>query len=428
MQDLVIKSGRDIGSRIVIIAVVVATLLIAYFGIKWQLGDMLATLTDPANPQAAEVADLALKVAPSDPKAASLRARIGPDESSDETRSAVEMAEETVRLSPNDYRWRIELARNLANDGQVERAESEFKRSIDFAPNYAVCSWYYGNFLLRQNRSEEAIAQFKLAASNDPTYRIEALSLLWDVSGKDVALIESVAGDAPENMAYLSLFFASRGRGNDALRNWDRLSDEQKLRWRTTERVMAEGLFQQKRFPEALDFSRQLGDDPDALFQTVTNGSFENSIELSPREQFGWQIARGDARLDIAADGKVAFDGRRSLRLTFKSYARPSLSNVVETIATEPESRYRLTFLVRTENLKTSAGPMIDVANACDTISIARSSQFPNGTTDWQHLSIDFTTESCSGILIRTIRESCGGDACPISGIVWYDGFVLSRL
>jgi tetratricopeptide (TPR) repeat protein len=428
MEDLAKTKGGSLSGRAIIVAIVVLTSLITVFAIKWQIGDMLSTLADPADPEAVGAADLALTLAPSDPNASSLRAQIGQDPRSSETRSQVEIAEETVRLAPNDYRWRIDLGRALADDGQIERAEAEFKRSVDLAPTYAVCRWYYGNFLLRQGRNADAIAQFKVAAAGHPEYRVQILALLWDVSANDVSLLESVTGDGPENIVFLAYFLAGHGRGADARRNWDHLSDADKARWRPYERVMAELLFERNIFPESVDFSRESGEDPTASFEAVTNPSFEGPIEPSPQAHFNWLFARGDPRLDILSDSKVSYDGHRSLRLNFKGYSKPVLSNAEQTIAVQPQRRYRLTFWVRTENLKAVGGPMQDVVSPCHAASLGVSEPFPNGTNDWREFSVDFTTPSnCSGILVRTTRGTCGGDACAITGIIWLDAFSLAR-
>ena len=199
MRDLTIKPAADIGSRSALAGVVLGALLVAFFGAKWQIGDMFGTLTSPADPAASEVADAALALAPSDPAASNLRAEVGPDGRSSDKRTAVEMAEDTVRLAPNDYRWRIDLARALTADEEFDRAEAEFKRAIELAPNYAICRWYYGNFLMRQERRDEAIAQFKLAADDHPSYRRQVLSLLWDYTGKDASLLSAIAGTGTGN-------------------------------------------------------------------------------------------------------------------------------------------------------------------------------------------------------------------------------------
>lgn len=423
-----VKSIVGLKLRVLTIAIAAVAIGVAYFGAKWQLGDMLARLGSPTDPNAALVADAGVRLAPSDPYASSLRAEIL-DPTSEDIRSAVVIAEETVRLSPRDFRWHLALARALASDDQAARSEAEFNRAIELAPSYAECHWYYGNFLLRAGRSAEAVGEFRRAAADDPEYRAQVLSLMWDYSADDPAVLENVAGDAVDNIAQLARFLAGHGRGSDALRNWNRLSDEQKARRSEITRVIAEGLYEQHRYVDALEFSRQLGADPSAKVETVTNGSFETAIDTGEGSHFTWRVNHSDPKLDILVDDRVKHEGVRSLRLTFKSTAKPNLFNAAQTVAVTPNTRYRLTFWVRTENLKTPVGPLIDVSTGDETKSLAHTNPFPNGTNDWRQFGLDFAVPvDVDGIEIRTLRWPCSGDDCPISGIVWYDDFVLTRL
>ncbi|MBV9242560.1 MAG: carbohydrate binding domain-containing protein [Acidobacteria bacterium] len=427
MQDIATIGGPR--GRIFGICIAVFAVSLAFVGAKWQLGDMLARLTRATDDNAAFIADGALGLAPSDPYANALRAEVGEYPDSPDDRSAVEMAEQTVRLSPYDHRWSIALARALASDGQTDRAKSEFERAIELAPTYADGHWYYGNFLLRQGRRDEAIAELRIAASNDSEYRPHVLSLMWDYSAHDPAVLESVAGDGVDNLAQLAFFLANHGRGSDAVRNWNRLSEVEKTSRNYIARVIAQGLVDQHRYFDGLEFSRQLGADANAKPETITNGSFETSIEPSQDSHFNWRLGRNDPKLDIALDDRVRHDGNRSLRLTFKSTAKPDLFNVAQTVAMAPGAKYRLTFWLRTESLKTAAGPLIDVATGDESTTLARTQPFPNGTNDWKQVSVDFAIPAgVDGIEIRTVRLPCSGDDCPISGIVWYDDFVLTRL
>ena len=126
-------------------------------------------------------------------------------------------------------------------------------------------------------------------------------------------------------------------------------------------------------------------------------------------------------------DGKVKREGSRSLRVSFRSFIKPTLANIFQTVVVEPGKRYSLRFWVRTENLRSAGTPMIEIINANDDRSIARSPALATGTNDWQEMSIDFAAPpGCSGISIRTIRAFCG-EECPITGILWYDDFELTE-
>lgn len=419
MKDLVVIDSKKAAVRIVLAFSMLAALAFAWFAVRWQLGNMLASISTVGDPNSALIADLASGWAPTDPASYWLKAAV------DDT---VETYEHTVRLAPYDYRWRVQLGRSLVQNDQLERAEIEFKRAVELAPGYAIPHWHLGNFYLRQNRIDEAIAELREAARNNQPYRDQVFSLAWDYFGKDAAQIERLAGDTPDAHARLAYFFAARGRGTDALRNWNMLTEAEKAANPVIAKNMAHGLYIQRYFPQALEFSRQIGFDADAKAETVTDGSFEKGVNEANDSRFGWQIVRNDPKLDISGDSKVKRDGNRSLRFQFRNFVKPVFNNLFQTVVVQPSQRYRLTFWVRTENLKSGGLPLLDVVNANDDKLIARSEVFPNGTNEWQQMAIEFAApENCTAISLRTTRLPCGED-CPVAGTLWYDDFELSRM
>ncbi len=398
---------------------VALVILAAWLGISWQLGNLLANLTRPTDPSAGAAADLAVSLAPSDPVARWLKGL---------AYSSLASIEEAVRRAPNDHRWRIEFGRALEQDEQFEAAEVQFRRAVELAPNYALAHWSLANFLVRRERTEEALAEMRRAAEADDLYRDQAYSLVWELFGRDVDQLEAFAGNLPEARARLAFFFAARGLAPDALRNWNLLSEEDKSSHPGILKAMAHGLYLQRHFKESLAFARQAGLDPDAQLETVTDGSFEKGLGQVPDSRFGWQVVRSDPRVDVSTDGKVKRDGSRSVRITFRNSVKPEFYNLTQMIAVEPSSHYRLRFWLRTENLKSGGMPLVAVVNANDDQAIGATKPFSSGTADWREVDLEIATPAnCTGISIRTTRLGCG-EECPISGTLWYDEFKLERL
>ena len=422
MHDLKAIDTRSVRTRSIIAVGMLAAMVFAWFSIRWQAGNMLATLTPSTDPNLAGISEIAERWAPADPAAFSLKAAAGED-----TQTIIADYEEAVRRAPNDQRWRIELGRAYEQDEQFQKAEAQLRKAVDLAPSYSSARWYLGNFYLRQQETDKAIAELTIAAQNDQVFREQVFSLVWDFSNKDASQLEKLAGDRSDMIARLAYFFAARGRAEDSLRNWNFLSDADKSKNAAVARSIALGLFDQKHFPESLEFARQYGAEVEALPETIANGSFEKPLGENEESRFGWSISRNDPRFEAIPDGKVKREGNRSLRVTFKAFNKPTLSNVLQTVVVEPNRKYRLQFWVRTENLRSSGMPMIEVVNANDEKAIVRSQKFSVGTTDWQQIVVDFSTPAnCNGITLRTIREFCGDD-CPITGIFWYDDFTLVK-
>lgn len=421
MNDLDRIDSKNIKMRIILIAFGVIVIVSAAFAIRWQFGNMLSVLTRPGDPDAEAIAQFAANWSPSDPAAYSLRADTG-----DNPEQTVLFREQAVLRAPSDYRLRIELGRAYEQNDDAERAEQEFRKAVELAPSYASVHWHLGNYLLRRERNSEALAELRKAAENNHIYRDQVFSLAWDSFDKDALQVELLVSDRPESWAHLAYFLAARGRAEDSLRIWNKLTDAEKIKKQTVAESIAAGLFDQRHYRQALEFSKQFGAESDAVPEQVTNGSFEKNIDTADDERFGWQIVRNDPKLEIATDNRVTHTGGRSLRLLFKGFSKPALANLFQTVVVNPNKKYQLRFWVRTENLKSAGAPMIEIVDVNnENKTLARSQTFSDGTNDWQQFSMDFVTpDNCGGISLRTIRAFCG-EGCPITGILWYDDFVM---
>src|SRR5690606_10851869 len=157
---------------IVLIGAVIAALLLMWFGVRWQLGNMFAELTPVTQQDAGRVADVAVSMAPSDPAGRWLLAAKARDNFDVESLArAGAMMEEVVRLSPHDFRWWIELGRAYEQAERPDEAERALVRASELAPEYTFPRWQLGNFYLRQNRTDEAFAQLMKTTEKSSVYR-----------------------------------------------------------------------------------------------------------------------------------------------------------------------------------------------------------------------------------------------------------------
>jgi hypothetical protein len=427
-DQIKVFSTGSLQVKATLLAAIVLAAGFGWFAIRWQLGDMLGEFTSSAEPGASEIAVAAIDLAPSDPRGywlagAVIRGNFDPEGID----ASVPVFEKAVRKAPYYYRWWTELGRANEQAGRAENAEKAFKRGVELAPEYAIPRWQLGNFYLRQGRMDDAIRELRVAAEHNSLYRGQVFSIAWNFFNKDPRQVEQFASDRPDGRAALAYFYAAQNRPDDALRVWNMLSEQQKAEFPEHAKTIAWGLFNKQSFIGAVEFSRQAGIDPNARPGAITNGDFESTIRELSTPTFDWTIARTDSRFDINVDTSVKHAGNRSLKATFRGYNRPQLSNVSQTIAVSPGHKYRLTFWVRTENLRSGSMPLIEIVNAADSKLLAASTPFPVGTNDWQQFDVEFTVpEDSEGINMRTTREACIGE-CPIAGIFWSDDFELAR-
>lgn len=428
-QPLIIKNAKTLVGRLMIGGFVVIALVFGFFAIKWQLGNVIAELTSPTQPNAGQIASVAHSLAPADPMPLWLMAsKAKEDFSTEGTQRTVEVFEAVARRSPEDFRWWIELGRAYEQAEQLEKAEAAFNRSIKVAPEYTYPRWQYGNFLIRQGRSEDAFVQLKEATRKSPVYREQVFSLAWDYFEKDASRVEQLAADTPDVRANLALFYAVRSSSENSLRMWNSLDEEKKAEHIATAKIIAQGLHDKGLYRQALEFAKQTGIDSEAEQESISNGGFESGWGKPEDTLFGWRVARTEGRVDISSDSSVKFQGDRSMKINFRQYDKREYYNVTQIVTTQPGARYRLSFMVRTENLKSGGTPLVQVSNIADGTILAATEPFPSGTADWQQYSVEFVApEGAQGVGIRTARGFCG-EQCPIIGVMWYDGFKLERL
>jgi hypothetical protein len=157
------------------------------------------------------------------------------------------------------------------------------------------------------------------------------------------------------------------------------------------------------------------------------DGGFESEIAPAGRALFGWNMTQGSGQVVIVARG--AHGGRRALRVSFGASGQVDFRNVWQTVAVEPGARYRLSFFVKTEELRSAATLAAVVSEpATPDAPLASSAPAPQGTQDWQPVSFEFAAgPKTEAVLVRLTRVPCTEGSCPIYGKIWYDDFNLER-
>ena len=416
-------------AKVASVVAIILVLAFGWFAIRTQIGSMLAEQTSTSQANAAEVARVAGSLAPLDPRPKYLEAvKLRQSFSDEDLGRSVALLEEAVRRAPFDFRVWTELARGYEQAERYKEAEDSLRRAIDLAPSYAVPHWQMGNFLLRQDRVDEAKQELKLATGTSSVYRDQVYALAWDHFGKDPARVEELASDSADARANLANFYSGRQAGRDSLRVWNTLSAEQKVHYRDLGQQIAARLYEIGYVRESLSIARDVGLSRDAHEETVNNGGFEKYIGAHDESLFGWMIFKNDSKFEALPDSQVKAEGTRSLKVTFRNYVKRDLYNVAQIVTVQPGKRYRVAFKVRTDNLRSGGGPYLEILAVKKWTRLAASEPFPIGSFDWQEYKLEFIVPpDVEGIELRTVRVFCG-EECPIAGAFWYDDFLIERL
>lgn len=440
--ELVFVGARAPWRAALIVLLVLAAVFGSWKAFWWFFGNDVAR-----NAFDREGAEAALRWAPDDPQAyftrgviTERRSEVFDTEAS--ARTAMPFYEEAARLAPNDYRMWVELGRAQERAGDREAAITAMRRGVELAPHYALARWQFGNLLLRANRIDEAFAELRLAGEADEAYRSQVVQLAWRFYDQEIVSVLRVLGSSAGVQSELMNFLINKGQLDDAMQVWMSMkADDVELTAKSGENL--EGvLFKAKRFRNALKVhqvratlpSSEAGGQSETRFPPIelariSNGGFEADVPPAGRDLFGWQVARlPGARIELDANEKQS--GARSLRFSFTTMTQIDLRLLRQTIPVEPGTRYRLSFYVRTEDVRSVSLPFVEVADGGnDTRVLAASNPVANGTSDWQRNIIDLVVPAeTDGIIVRFARQPCAEVVCPILGRIWYDEFALEKL
>ena len=417
------------GTRWLLLLPALLAILGATFAVRWYVGNIVAEYSPDVTNGGIEMARMAVRWAPGDPLT---HWRLGTLEektfSANSIAAAVREYQEAVAISPNDYRYWMELGRALEAAGDGASGEKALRRAVDLAPAYSHPRWSLGNLLLREGKFEEAFNQLGRAAESDSQMRPQVFDLAMRVWDGDIDQIAKVTCPSPVARLQFAIFLMGAHRFDEAMRMWGSVSPADRLAQAARTYEMEQSLVQAKQFRAALSLMREIQANanlPPA--EQIWNGGFESPLSQTSADIFGWLInSRQLAQIALDSHGHT---GQGSLRIVFRAPSTLDKIHVSQTVAVEPGTQYRFEYYVRTEGLVTASTPVLTIVDAVDGNVLATSKPLPSGTNDWQQVTLDFTTNpKHDGITVGFNRAPCSEkEICPIFGSVWYDDFNLQR-
>ena len=198
-EHLTTLNSSSIAVRIALALSVVTVVVFAWFGVRFQVGDMLSEITTSNEDRSADIAEASVNLSPSNPRSLWLKGSVSRsnfDPASIE--SSLKSFAEAARLGPFHYRWWTELGRAHERNGDAEAAEKAFLYAVERAPEYTAPRWQLGNFYLRQGRTDRAIEHLSIATAHSALYRGQVYATVWNFYGQDPNVVEQFASDRPE--------------------------------------------------------------------------------------------------------------------------------------------------------------------------------------------------------------------------------------
>ncbi len=413
---------RSLLVRTVLLVIAIVTVIAVFFVVNWGFGNAIAERSDSF-----ELDKIAMGMAPSDPLPHQRIAHRLNDtfiaEDADHSQLEFEIA---AKLAPNDYLAWLALGSSRSRNGDVAGAESALRYAAKLAPNYTRVQWTLGNFLLRQGKTDEAFAEIRKAAKSDQTYYGPAAATAMQTFENDLSASRIALGNSPRADAELAVIAANQKRYDEALEVWNAIPAESKLELKEQGEKLINASLAAKKFRDVLGVYDSIGSPVKAEIGKIYNGGFEDEILPEGSRLFDWQIQNGTTPIIGLADS-VRRSGKYSLALVFNSPNGAIDRTISQTVAVEPNSRYRFDAFYRS---KINSGPSIfwEILNAEDNTPLTQSLPLEQAD-DWRPLSLDIIVpNNCDGITIRISVGKCASLDCQLSGPVWFDDLSLTSL
>lgn len=414
-------------TRIVLVTAAILSLLMAWYFIRWNLGNVMASRVDPTRPEAPLLADWLTSFAPDDPASHLLAGMVYERtfEPNDLER-AVREYETAAALSPNNYLMWMHLGKIRGLAGDSEGAFAAYRRSLELAPNYAAIHWALGNALLRDGQTEAGFEFIAKAAAGNADYLRPGIFTALQIFDGNAAEVRSAMGDTPQVNAGLASALASADRDEEAFESWKRLPAESRLSdHKALGESLASRLIERHQYRMAVRMIADITDGEKPDVGNVTNAGFETPVKPKDARAFEWKISEG-THPQIGLSDALKRSGQYSLLLLFSSFEAAGLRSVEQIVALEPNVDYELEFYYRSD-IRSAASLRWEIDDPVTSTKIAVSDPL-QGAADWTPVRIRFRSPAVSdAVRLRLIREGCTGPSCPMNGRISFDDFLLRR-
>jgi hypothetical protein len=345
--------------------------------------------------------------------------------------SIVRLCETATRLSPYNAEYWADLGSAYEWAGRRNDALRAFTRAREFFPNSPDINWRLANFYVRSGKTSDALEALRKVLLVNSMPERQIFTLASNATRDNSEIIKILPPRTFVWFDYLN-FEIEAGRINAAEDTWSRLLAS-KLPFELPQSFPYLNALIQHHEPDKLveawstlgqRFPSQIHA-PTPAANLVTNGNFESEILNGG---LGWRIIPVEGAA-VGLDSQNALNGSRSLQIDFDGAHNLAYSHVLQYVPVAPNTRYRLSAWVRTQDITTDSGPRWEVFDEYDMAKVFVAGQNMVGTTDWTEQKLDFTAGADTRlVIIRVARPASHKLGNQIGGTAWVARVSLTRL
>lgn len=360
---------------------------------------------------------LAAKLEPGNAVWPSQLARYASLQDSDPARAAGYM-EQAVALNPHDARYWFDLASYYQQMGQMQNQSRAFDAALKADPKTPALAWQAANFYLLDGETDKALAAFRLTLENDPSYREEAMHLIWQASPDVDHILQIAVPPDPELYQLLLAILVSEKQDAPARQVFSRLIQLGKplnpkkvtffIRFLLTQGDPAAAMAAWQTMAPLCGLNAYLPNQ-----NLVVNGGFDLRLL---NDGFDWHYNKLP-HADLALDASDFHGGSRSMEVAFDGFPVGEIG-MEQWVPVRPDTQYDFSAFFKTEDMEGAGGPVFLVQDQ-QSAEIYFTSPFLVGAEIWREVSGTFRTgPNAKLISLRLVRQPADN---VIKGKLWVD-------
>lgn len=330
-----------------------------------------------------------------------------------------------IERNPLEQEYWLSLAKVLQRMGDRKASNQALERAISVFPTGYTGRWVAGNLFLQRGDYEKALPHFSYILTHYPDEGHLVYDIFFRATRDTDFILEKLVPRNPVSFNQYIAYLYGTGDKEALLKAWQKkvslgYRSDRSETLRHIEYLISQGLL-----ADAFQVWKSRLKEEGILLPSdgnrITNGRFEKEKVLGGG--FDWRIV-SVAGVEVSIDPAIAFEGKRSLRISFNGKENFDFSHVYQYVTWRPDTAYVLRANMRTKGVTTKSGLKMEVLGIGPALHGVSESLV--GDNAWKELSVLFRTPARSqGGLVRVRREKTDKFDRFLSGTIWLDNVQL---